>query len=128
MAQSVGALTSAIPTSHQGQGVILRGCSQSDSFALPTSSSNAKVFPFAQFSGGMIYVDGACAITWYVASSATATVAAAKAYDGTVTPVAIAQTPAGAGWFEIPPNLFGAPFVAPVIASGTVNAILCLKK
>lgn len=124
MSQSIGALTSALPTS-QGQDVITRGVMRSDSFQLPVVA-NAKVFPFAQFSGGMIWVDGACTIIWYVAQSQDATVAAA--YDDAATPAAITQTPGGAGWYPIPIKLFGAAAIAPCVTTGTIQAILCLKK
>ena len=127
MAQSVGTFASSFPTS-QGNSLdtISRGIAVSAQITLPTSSSDAIVFKFAPYSAGMIYVSAGCAITWWAASSDTGTVA--RAYDDTATPVAITQTPAAAGWYAIPAKLFAAGAIAPVIASGTVTAVLVFKK
>lgn len=127
MAQSVGTFSATYPTSHGNSlDTISRGIAVSAQITLPTSASNAIVFKFAPYSAGMIYVSGACTITWYAASADTGTVAAA--YDDSSTPVAITQVPAGAGWYAIPAKLFAAGAIAPVIASGTVTAVLVFKK
>lgn len=102
-----------------------RGCHK-DSLVLPTSAANAIVFPFHCFSGGRLIVDGAGGgtVTWYETDDPETAVVAAKKADGT----AITNALGGAGGFEIPPELFGCAFIAPVINSGTVNAKLILKK
>lgn len=127
MAQTVGTFATSFPTSHGNSlDTISRGIAVSAQITLPTSAANAIVFKFAPYSAGMIYVSGGCAITWYAASADTGTVAAA--YDDTPTPVAITQTPGGAGWYAIPAKLFAAGAIAPVIASGTITATLVFKK
>jgi len=94
-------------------------------FALPTSAADAKLFSFLGCSGGMMWVSAACTITWYVAESVNKDTTVAAAYD--YTGAAITQTVAAAGWYEIPPSLFGAIALAPV-ASGAANAKILLKK
>lgn len=128
MAVTAGALTSAEPASSSinGLNTIQRGVEMSDSFTLPTSSANAVVFPFAAYSAGEIYVSGACTITWYVSHTQLSGLKAA--YDDSSTPVAITQVPAAEGWYMIPAKLFPAPYIAPVIASGTITCRIALKK
>lgn len=127
MAQTVGNLTLSAPVSHgNASEIVSRGTSSCDSFTLPTSASNAKVFKFSSYTAGMIYVSGACTITWYAAVSDTATVAAA--YDDASTPAALTQSPAGAGWYVIPAKLFSAAAIAPVSNTGSITAILNFKK
>lgn len=125
MAVSAGVLTSSKPHPQGVQTPLLRGIETSDPFTMP-AVANAFIFPFARFSSGMIYVDKACTITWYVTSTRTGAVS--QAYDDASTPVALTQSPGGAGWYALPAKLFGAPFIAPTTATGTVTAILVLKK
>lgn len=126
MAQSAGTVEITAPAVQGNGNVLRRGVSVSATFTLPTSAGNAILFPFYDHSAAMIYVSGSCAITWYVADSGTATVKAA--YDDASTPVAITQSPGAEGYYAVPAKLFGAPFIAPVIASGTVTAKLIFKK
>jgi hypothetical protein len=103
-----------------------RGVTKYAEFTLPTSAANAKVIPFYGHSGGSIYVSAACVITWYSTDAFGNAVKAA--FDDQSTPEAVTQSPAAEGWYDIPAALFGAAFIAPVIASGSITAKIMLKK
>lgn len=126
MAQTVGAFATSIPSRGPINDILRRGVDLSASAAMPTSSANAVVFPFASASGAMIYVSAACTIKWYAAADETGTVAAL--YDDTSTPAAIEQTPGAAGWYAVPAKVFAAPAIAPIATAGTPNFILAIKR
>lgn len=105
------------------------------SFVLPTSANDAKFIDKRKFSGAAIYVDGAGGgtITFYGCTRAamlastggnTPTAVALKKADGS----ALTLTIDGTGIYEIDPAVFSVPYIAPVINSGSVNAVVVLTK
>ena len=135
MATSAAGLVNFSKVTHTtgDRSVVEREQVEFDSFVLPTSSANGVFVDKSKFSAMAIHVDGAgggtitfwgCTKTARDAANGAPTLV--QLYDKTG--AAITLTVGGAGIYNVNPEIFGVPCVAPVINSGTVNAVIVLTK
>lgn len=132
MATSRGTLSNKLNQANQTD--FSRTQAESDSFVLPTSAGAAVLFDKSHFSAIAIHVDGAggntitfygCTRTAFEAANGTPTAVALRDKAGAAITLDITL---GAGIYNINPELFTVPMIAPVINSGTVNAVLIFTK
>jgi hypothetical protein len=110
-----------------------RGADLSIEFTLPTSAANAIVFPFAGYSGGrliFISADAAGTVAWYETHDPAVAVYKSHDKDGAAITQALTNIDAlnAAAGIEIPPELFGCGWIAPIGSTGTITCRLLLKK
>lgn len=92
--------------------------------SLTANASTTARIPFGAMAGAMFSVEavsGATSINWYVAMGAELTPVAAN--DGAAVTTSIALNNA----YPVPDSLFAAPFLVPVLNSGTATIRMAFK-
>lgn len=135
MATTLATFSRANNLGHEGS--FERTSQEADAITLPTSSANAVLFDMRRFSVMAIDVDGAggntitfygCTRTAYEAARASGAMPTVKALRDKTGAAITLDITSGSGIYEINPAIFGVPFVAPVINSGSVTATVILKQ
>jgi len=104
---------------------------QTQSLAITASSGTTARIPYRGHAGGMMLITSVtstpASVSWFVASGPDSTLIPLLDNSGAAVTTTIASTNSYLNAYAIPDEAFGAPFLAAVANTGSINAILNLK-